>query len=129
MKKYNTKQRKLIYEFFLNNQERYFTVEEIKRNISSVGTATLYRYLNILIEEGEIVKFINDDNASIYKFSKETSEGLGHFKCKGCSKIYDFNCDIINGLKNNIKSLYRFDINFNETLFNGLCKECGDTSD
>lgn len=78
----------------------------------------MYNTLNTLTEAG-LVKVINiEDNEVRYDIN---THNHGHFKCKKCKKIYDFNIDID---KLESHELDGFQLNDKNVYFKGLCKQC-----
>ena len=53
---YSTNQRKVINNYLIDNQSKFISAEEIlnymKDNNQTVGTSTVYRYLNLLEKQG-----------------------------------------------------------------------------
>ena len=67
---YKTKQREYILAFLQNSEGRHITVAELVRhlqdNATPVGTATVYRTLEQLVEEGMVRKYVLDGKSSAY---------------------------------------------------------------
>ena len=74
---YRTEQRKIIEQFFEENSEKFFSVEDIEKYLNekgeSVGKTTVYRTLKTL-EEKELVPLEQDETSSSTESSEETSE-------------------------------------------------------
>ena len=64
---YKTKQREYILAFLQNSAGRHITVAELVRHLQDnetpVGTATVYRTLEQLVEEGIVRKYVLDGKA------------------------------------------------------------------
>ena len=65
---YNTKQKKLIYDFLYTNSSTLLTCDEIfdglKAQCTPVGKATLYRFLDMLVSSGDARKVLDDSKKS-----------------------------------------------------------------
>jgi len=84
-----TKQRELILEY-LKSVKTHPTAEivfqQIKNNCPNITLATVYRNLNLLADEGEILKLeINKE----YRYDADNSSHQ-HGICKKCGHIFDF---------------------------------------
>lgn len=93
---------------------------EVKKEVPTITLATVYRNLNILAEEGKILKLeINNE----FHFDADLKNHQ-HCVCKNCGKIYDnFQEDIDNYAINHVNNEV-FDASDVQIIFFGLCKEC-----
>ncbi len=132
MKKYKTKQRECIYNYLKDNSNNYLSVEEIKKGIEKqgvqVGSTTVYRNLNELVDSEEVLKIMKDDKVYMYKFKPDKNRDYTNFKCNVCDKIYDFTCNELIKFNKHMKKHHMFEINFKNTIISGVCKECGDNN-
>lgn len=111
-------QRLKIYEYLLNNKT-HPTVDEIYKylveEIPTLSKTTVYNTLNLFVEKDITLLITIDENET--RYDADTSVH-GHFKCKDCSKIYDFDIDLscieLDGFEIHTKNLY----------FDGICKNC-----
>lgn len=59
---YKTKQRDHILQFLIENQSRHVTVDDVvdhlKQSGNPVGKATVYRYMDKLVNQGDVRKFL-----------------------------------------------------------------------
>ena len=73
---YNTRQKENLLAFLVKNKERHTNVQEISAYLSgegiSVGTATIYRQLDRLVEQGIVRKYILDGK-SVFTSRCDTS--------------------------------------------------------
>lgn len=113
----NTKQRELILKI-VNESYDHLTTDEIykkcKTKIPNISLGTVYRNLNNLVEENEIIrlKFDNVDRFDAKRCKHH------HFVCIKCKKIIDVNTG---DLKVNIDNNKVIDY---EIKFTGICEEC-----
>ena len=101
------------------NVETIYT--HVKKQLPTITLATIYRNLNLMADNGEILKLeINNE----FRFDGDTSHHQ-HCVCKKCGIIIDGCQENINeyALKH-IKSDKFTPLNVN-IIFNGYCKKCG----
>ena len=123
MQRRNTNQRKIVYDAI--EILGHTTTEDLinyleKNNNEDISLATVYRNLNILLEENKI-KRIKLDNVDVYEVTKNKHY---HFRCVECGAIYDFplkgavvsfNKNLLPGV--NVRGL--------DIVLYGLCNNCG----
>ena len=128
--KYNTKQRERILEFLKNRKETNTTAEDILKHFNNsnepIGKATVYRFLNNLVEEGIIKKYMLEDrNCSFYQYVGESNCGEHyHLKCEKCNQIIHLECEEIEEIQKHIFKEHNFQLNKNKTILYGLCDNC-----
>ena len=127
---YNTKQREIILNYLIDNKNKTITAEDIIKYSTKIGEkigkATVYRYLNNLVENNIIKKFILEDNkCSCYQYiDGKKCEDHYHLKCKNCNKIIHLYCDEFKNIQNHISKEHDFEIDSIKTVLYGLCKNC-----
>ena len=127
---YNTKQREIILNYLIDTKNQTITAEDIinysNKIGEKIGKATVYRYLNNLVENNIIKKFILEDNkGSCYQYiDGKKCEDHYHLKCKNCNKIIHLDCDEFKNIQNHISKEHDFEIDSIKTVFYGLCKNC-----
>jgi len=94
--------------------------EHVKKDLPSITLATVYRNLNLLAEQGEILKLeINNE----FRFDADMCYHQ-HCVCRKCGKIVDiFNKKISEYALKNFKSK-EFNADCVNVIFKGLCKKC-----
>lgn len=121
-----SRQRESIKEYLAHTTEHptadmvYMHIKQIFPNIS---LGTVYRNLNLLVEQGEIRKISH--GTGIDRFDADTHKHY-HFSCKECSNIIDIelthdDLDHINALA---QQGFEGEIHGHSTFFYGLCPEC-----
>ena len=107
---------------YLDRHRIHPTVEHIYHalndEIPSLSKTTIYNTLNTLIEAGLVRSITIEDNEVRYDIR---TDAHGHFKCKTCGNIYDFevNIDLLE-----IKDLDGFSIYTRDVYFSGVCPKC-----
>ena len=132
--RYNTKQREKILVYLKDNKDSNITAEEILSYFNSVGDsigkATVYRYLNDLVKQNIIKKYmVEDRNCSCYQYIEEQncSEHY-HLKCEKCNKIIHLECNEFKEVQNHISQEHNFELDSVKTVLYGVCKECSEKS-
>ena len=123
MKERNTKQKQIILEV-LKNDKTHPTIKEIYNKVnkidSNIGQATIYRNINKLVADGEILKIKIDNNLD--RYDGNISNHL-HFLCNKCLKIYDI-FETNDSFINSIENKYNLKINNSEIYLEGICSSC-----
>ncbi|HHV98903.1 MAG TPA: transcriptional repressor [Clostridiaceae bacterium] len=112
---------------FLDNNRIHPTVEQIYHSlydeIPTLSKTTIYNTLNTLIEAGLVRILTIEDNEVRYDIRTDTH---GHFKCKSCGNIYDFEVDMD---LVEVKGLNGFRIYTKDVYFSGICSKCLEQED
>ena len=93
----------------------------IRQQYPNISLGTVYRNLNLLVEQGEIIKINCQDGSD--RFDGNTDPHY-HFLCKDCNNVLDLEMKSIDHI--NVIAGADFDgkIEGNVTFFYGLCPEC-----
>lgn len=95
--------------------------DKLKKEFPNLSLGTVYRNLNILIEQG-LVKEI--DFGSTFDRYEANVKPHYHFICESCGCIIDINLPIISELNNKVDNLISSNTKRHRIEFFGLCKEC-----
>ncbi len=87
-----------------------------------ISLGTVYRNLNNLADDGEILKIHMPDGKC--RFDGNIHEHY-HAICQGCGRVTDFDFDL-SALRGNLKSQNMFDLKGYEFVAYGMCGECTD---
>lgn len=130
VQKRNTIQKKLVLEavFELANHP---TAEEIYNQIvkthKSISKGTVYRNLNILVEENQLGKVVVMDGAD--RFDHNNTEH-NHIRCEKCNEYYDIldnaqeSVDNIMNISKELSEKQGFIVSGYEVVFKGICPLC-----
>lgn len=129
---YNTKQKEYILEVLKSFGDQHITAGELSQCLQKqntpVGTATIYRYLEQLAEEGILRKYILDGkHGACYQYiGNEHNNCRQHFhlKCLCCGTLLHVNCNYLNTLEEHIKEHHNFCIDHTKTVLYGYCQKC-----
>jgi len=124
-KTYNTKQKEALINFFKQNPEMCFSPADIINNPNlKMGSATVYRLLTKLKNEGIIKSFLLGEKKFVaYQYNSCGCEHF-HLKCLKCGELIHSECDVIKSMQAHISSEHGFIIDSSKTVLYGICKEC-----
>ncbi len=97
---------------------------EVKKEIPTITLATVYRNLNKMSEDGEIIRLeVNGE----FHFDAHTEPHL-HFVCEKCGRIMDFYDDNITNditmISKKLSKNHGFEIKDSEIIIKGICNDC-----
>ncbi len=119
-----SRQREAIKEYLSNTKEHptadvvYMNIKKIYPNIS---LGTVYRNLNLLVEQGEAFKLTGIDGSD--HFDAHVIPHY-HFLCNKCSNIYDLEMGTIDDINKLANKNFAGKVQGHEAYFYGLCPDC-----
>ena len=129
-KQYRTKQKELILECIRTHQGSFITIKDLagalEQQGAKVGTATIYRNLDRLEEEGIIARStIEGIDGVCYRYLPDAPEGVYFFlKCESCGDLSPIDCHELQKLYEHVIEQHHVRINPVKTVLYGLCEEC-----
>lgn len=130
---YQTKQRKELLAYLEMTAGHHITVQAIcayfKEQGKPVGTATVYRYLEHMVEEGLINKYMIDAGSpACFEYTGGRAECRDavcfHCKCEKCGRLIHLHCDELKGLQDHLLEHHQFRLNPLRTVLYGVCEDC-----
>lgn len=130
---YKTRQLKELISYLETIPQRHVTVNDIrdffKSNGKSIGTATIYRHLERMTEEGLIRKYIIDETSSAcYEYIGEKKachkSSCFHCKCKICGRLIHIQSNELLNISELLKTRHNFTVDLQQTVFYGICDVC-----
>lgn len=128
---YRTKAHEELIAYLVATPGEHHTAAEIKAHFAEkgepFGTATIYRHLERLADEGYIRKYyIGTGDSACYSFEKSAEACSSHFhcKCETCGKLIHLDCDELNEMKSHLLKHHGFEWNAGKTVFYGTCERC-----
>ena len=129
---YKTRQREELLNFLLTTDSDHITVGEVcghfQRCGSPIGTATVYRHLERMVDEGLVNKYtIDAGSPACFEYIGAESHGgeaCFHCKCEKCGRLIHLHCEELQGLSEHVLTHHGFRINPLRTVFYGVCDEC-----
>ena len=103
-------------------RDRYFTAEELRRELPNVGRATVYRSLALLVDAGILCRVLLEDGSLRYQLSYRGHHH--HLICTECGLSQDLlGCDI-EALLNEKAGDHRFKVEGHRLEVYGRCRKC-----
>ncbi len=133
--KYRTRHREELTRYLQSRSGEHATVNDIRDALRirgiSMGTTTIYRQLERLMEEGKIRKYMIDSSTCAcfeYIGEAETQEYVQsfHCKCEKCGSLIHLHCKELEGIRMHIENEHNFTINPAKTVFYGICDKCAE---
>ncbi len=128
---YKTKQRELILNLLIENKNVHLTADEILDRLkfqgNAVGKSTVYRYLDRLVKQGLIRRYVLEEGtSSCYQYRDKTLPCDSHFhlKCLDCGKLVHLDCTFLQNIEEHVLQEHHFQIDNCKTVFYGICDQC-----
>ncbi len=94
--------------------------ETLLKKFNSISLATIYKNVNIMIENAFIQEIKIPNQKSVYELSKEAH---AHLVCNNCGMIEDITLDL-SSISELAAHQTNFQINKADLVFSGLCSNC-----
>jgi len=115
-----------ILEVLEKSPNHHLSAEDIYRVLieqnEEVGVATIYRVLSQFEESGIVQKLNFENNQAVYELCG--LEHHDHLVCVKCSKIIEFQDDVIERHQLQIAKKHGFELTDHSLYLYGLCKDC-----
>jgi Fur family ferric uptake transcriptional regulator len=131
--KYRTKQQAEIIEFLEGLHGAHVTARDIIDGLraqgSGIGTATVYRQVERLVEEGLLLKFVlGESDPACYEYVGPEGQcgehECFHCLCTQCGKLIHMECGHLSGVSEHLMAAHGFTVDPCRTVFYGICEEC-----
>ena len=131
--RYNTKQRDELLSYMKSVAGKHVMVSDICNHFSQtgskVGTTTIYRHLEKLVEEGVVKKYtVDSTSAACFEYIDSHEEckknGCTHLKCTKCGRLIHLHCDDLKSTEKHILEAHHFKLDMTRTVLYGVCEEC-----
>lgn len=94
---------------------------QLRKEFPKISLATVYRNLNSLLEQNEIIKIDIGNGTEHYDACTEPHY---HFVCEQCSAIIDLDVPVWRELQDEVSKKTDLMIRSHSVLFYGICKKC-----
>ena len=128
---YRTKARSLIIEYLKGHSGKRFTAKEIfdavKDDENTVSRTTIYRNLERLCDQGNLVKFKEPNQDSWFYQYSDTYQHCNthmHAQCAVCGRIFHLEDVFLDGFAKKMKLVYGLDMDPSKSLIIGQCESC-----
>lgn len=133
---YRTRQQMAILRHLQSTPGEHHTVASLKTFFDtqsvSIGTATIYRQLEKLIEEGLVRKYtLEAEESACYEYvGTSCNQTVPHFhcKCEKCGQLIHLPCDALSSIREHLLEHHGFLWNSGKTTFFGICQKCQELS-
>lgn len=114
-----TRQREIIYSLV---NEKPLTIKELlSKKTDEVDNSTLYRILDLFVDKGIFLKYINRDGHVYYMVDEGHTHYVNCIECNNRVKIQ--NCPI-EDMKENIYKETGFTLLSHNMILDGICDNC-----
>lgn len=93
----------------------------IRKTMPNISLGTVYRNLNLLAENGDIIKISLPNQSDRFD---GTLEPHYHMICNKCNQVFDIKLDNLKGLSDDVFKKYEFSVESFDLIINGTCCEC-----
>jgi Fur family ferric uptake transcriptional regulator len=102
------------------NAEEVFA--QVQERTSSVNIATVYRTLELLVEQGLASRIDLGEERVMYATYQHGPHI--HLVCRQCGQVIDANQDMLSVLNHQLQSEYQFEADLQHISVVGLCSDC-----
>ena len=126
---YTTKQGQAVLRALERRGERPAAApelaEDLRREGTSVGLATVYRQLERLAETGLVHRVVTDAGA-LYQYCDRRAAGEVCFllRCHRCGSLKHLDCPELKEFYQHLKERHGFQVDPQRTVLTGLCGPC-----
>lgn len=128
---YRTKNRDMMIAYMKENKDRTVYVSDIHQYMKSQGVnvnvTTIYRFLDKLQEESQVLKYAAEKGESAgfqYVGEGNSCEEHLHVKCSSCGKVAHLDCGFMEEIRRHLQSHHDFQLQCSGSSLFGLCDEC-----
>jgi Fur family ferric uptake transcriptional regulator len=123
-----TRQRRLIWDTFVAESDRHLSaddvVERVRMELPHVNPSTIYRTLELLVDERLLLRTDLGSDRAHYELAREHAHH--HLVCERCGTVTHFHDEVLGDLPKRIKRHSGYTLGDAEITLFGLCATCGD---
>ena len=129
---YNTRQKRELLRFLRERDMKHFSVDEVVFEMQDrgekIGRSTVYRYLELLAEQGSVRKYQNAQGVTQYQHVADGARCGDHFHmmCSRCGNLMHVDCRLMGMLSAHLMADHGFQLDPRETILVGVCEKCRD---
>ena len=99
-----------------------FTAEELAAELASIGRATVYRTLKILLDQGLVCRVVLSDGAVCYRVSHKAHHH--HLVCVSCGATEDVDFADVEDVLGRVREATDYDVVGHRLEVYGFCPRC-----
>lgn len=133
---YKTRQRDQILQYLVEHRREHITADDLvdafRAQDIKVGKSTVYRYLDVLVQSGQLRKYtVNETAGACYQYVENPGDCATHYhlKCMDCGCLLHIQSDLMPAVSKEIRSQYGFAVDHCKTVLYGQCKACHPAED
>lgn len=131
-RRYNTPNREAIEAWFKTHEGIPITIGELKVDLVedgiNIATATLYRNIAQLQQEGFIIRTIEPGHPGTCYVYRTNRDGCT-MRCKRCGKTEKLHCEQMEALYEHVAQKHNFVIDNDCMVLEGYCVDCTEKND
>ncbi len=121
-----TRQRELIWQALANEPDRHLSAEDVvqlvRADLPQVNPSTVYRTLELLVEEGLLLRTDLGGDRAYFEPAREHAHH--HLVCERCGAVQHLHDEELGDLRLRIERGSGFAVGSAEITFFGLCRAC-----
>ena len=127
---YNTRQKRELLRFLKEHGMQHFSVDEVVFEMQDrgekIGRSTVYRFLELLSEQGSVRKYQNVQGVTQYQHVDDDMACDAHFHmmCSKCGNLMHVDCRLMGMLSKHLMEDHGFQLDPRETILVGVCEKC-----
>ena len=125
---YKTRQKDSLLKFLSRHADAPMSIDEICTGMAGEpdppGRSTVYRLINRLVEDGDVMRFEQDKKFLYQMPGGEECHHHLHLKCTGCGKLLHMDHEQSERIIESIYGEEAFAVSETETTLYGTCKDC-----
>lgn len=127
---YNTRQKRELLAFLRERSMQHFSVDDVVFEMQDrgekIGRSTVYRYLELLAEQGSVRKYQSVQGITQYQHVEDDSRCDSHFHmmCSRCGNLMHVDCDLMRTMSEHLIKDHGFLLDPRETILVGVCQKC-----
>ena len=127
---YSTRQKRELLRFLKEREKSHFSVDDVVFEMQDrgekIGRTTVYRYLELLAEQGAVRKYQSVQGVTQYQHVKDAARCDEHFHmmCSQCGNLFHVDCRLMGMLTKHLMEDHGFMLDPRETVLVGVCEKC-----
>ncbi len=128
---YKTKGQRLILAFFRKHSDTSVAASDVYEYLKSrgetVSLSTIYRRLERMVAEGDLVSVKADDGKRSYYIWRSEGDECDHhlhLQCSICHQVIHLDCASAGDFINHLEAEHSFKVNLSGAILFGVCDEC-----